>query len=88
MSALEGIRTWVGTLDRRVIWGAASAVVVLVGAYGGVATFMAGRVASHVTVGGVAIGGMSPMEANAALQRELTGKASTPVHPQCALWCR
>ena len=39
-----------------------AALVVLGGTYGGVATFTAGHVASHSTVDGVAIGGMSAPE--------------------------
>jgi vancomycin resistance protein YoaR len=70
-------------LGRRGLWGLAAAVVVLGGLYGGTAGFMAGRVASNVTVGGIAIGGMSPREATLTLQRVLAGRssvASVPVH--------
>jgi vancomycin resistance protein YoaR len=48
--------------------------------YGGLATFLAGHVASNVTVDGVAIGGMSPREATVALQRVLASESSLPVH--------
>jgi vancomycin resistance protein YoaR len=41
-------------------------------------------VAPHLTVGGVAIGGMSAGQATVALQRDLAGKASRPVHLRAA----
>ena len=59
--------------------GLVVALVVLGGTYGAVATFMAGHVASHSTVDGVAIGGMSAHEATATLQRALAGRAVRPV---------
>ena len=55
------------------------ALVVLGGTYGGAATFTAGHVASHSTVDGVAIGGLSAPEATATLQRALAGRAVRPV---------
>lgn len=64
----------------RALWVVAGAVIVLGGTYGGLAIFLAGRVASNVTVDGAAIGGMSPGEATLTLQRVLAVNASRPVH--------
>lgn len=43
--------------------GVAAAVLALAAAYGGMAAFLGGHVASNVTVDGVAMGGMSPRDA-------------------------
>jgi vancomycin resistance protein YoaR len=65
---------------RRVLLGVAAATIVLGGAYGALATFLAGQVPANVTVDGVAIGGMSPHEATVTLERALATEASRPVH--------
>ncbi len=56
------------------------AVVVLGGAYAGLALFVSRHVPTSTTVDGVAIGGMSPGEATVTLQRVLAARASRPVH--------
>lgn len=55
-------------------------VVVLCGAYGGLAFFASRHVPASTTVDGVAIGGMSPGEATVTLQKVLASNASRPVH--------
>jgi vancomycin resistance protein YoaR len=66
-------------LRSRALLVSAVALIVLVVAYGGLATFLAGHVASNVRVDGIAIGGMSPREATDTLQRVLAGRALKPV---------
>ena len=56
------------------------AVVVLGGAYCGLALFASRHVPTSTTVDRVAIGGMSPGEATVTLQRVLASRASRPVH--------
>ena len=56
------------------------ALVVLGGVYYGMATFLGRHVPASTTVGGIAIGGMSPDEATVTLQRLLATRASQPVH--------
>jgi vancomycin resistance protein YoaR len=66
-------------LSHRVLVVSAVAVIGFVGVYGGLATFLAGRVASNVTVDGIAIGGMSSRDATDTLQRVLADRALRPV---------
>ena len=67
-------------LRNRAVLGLAVALIVLGGAYGGLAIFLAGHVASDVRVDGIAVGGMSSREATATLERVLAGRALRPVH--------
>ena len=66
-------------LRNRVWAGLGLAAIVLVVVYGGLATYLAGHVASNVTVDGVAIGGMTSGEATATLQNVMDTKVSRPV---------
>jgi vancomycin resistance protein YoaR len=72
-------RTSVEIFSNRAWWGLAAAVFVL-GGYCGLAGVTSGRVAPRVSVGGVAIGGMTAQEATATLQRAVASKTSIPVH--------
>jgi vancomycin resistance protein YoaR len=74
------MRTLMEQLLRNRVWaGLGLAAIVLVVVYGGLATFLAGHVASNVTVDGVAIGGMTSGEATATLQNVMDTKVSRPV---------
>jgi len=66
-------------LRHRAIAGGATAALLCV-AYLGLAALLAGSVPSDTTVGGVAVGGMTPREATVALQSGLRTKAVRPVH--------
>jgi len=57
-----------------------AALVVLGSAYVGVAAFLSGHVPAKARVGGFAIGGMTPGEAEVTLNRLLVAKTSLPVH--------
>jgi len=67
-------------LRNRTVLGLATALIVLGGAYGGLAIFLAGHVASNVRVDGIAVGGMSSREATVTLERVLAGRVLRPVH--------
>jgi vancomycin resistance protein YoaR len=56
------------------------ALVVLGGAYFGLATFLGRHVPSRTTVDRIAIGGMSPQDATVTLKRVLASRASQPIH--------
>jgi vancomycin resistance protein YoaR len=56
------------------------ALVVLGGAYCGLAAFLGLHVPSRTTVARVAVGGMSPREATVTLKRVLASRASQPIH--------
>ena len=56
------------------------ALVVLGGAYFGLATFLGRHVPSRTTVDRIAIGGMSPHDATVTLKRVLASRASQPIH--------
>ena len=71
-SRANGARPWIGV-------AAAVVVVVLVLAVAVDAFASAGRVHPGVTVAGVRVGGMTPSEATAALEKELPAKAAAPV---------
>ena len=58
----------------------AVAVLVLVGVYGALATFLSGHVPSRATVDGIPVGGMSAHEATITLKRILATPSSRPVH--------
>jgi vancomycin resistance protein YoaR len=55
-------------------------LAVLAGVYVGLATFLSRHVPSNASVGGVAVGGMSPEQAAVTLNRVLAAKVSRPVH--------
>ncbi len=62
------------------MWIAAAAVAVVLVLVVAVDAFAsAGRVHPGVTVAGIGVGGMTPSEATAALERDLPAKASQPV---------
>ena len=67
-------------LRNRSLQGLAVALVVLGGAYVGLAIFLAGHVAANVRVDGIAVGGMSSREATVTLERVLAGRVLRPVH--------
>ena len=73
------MRTLVNMLRSRALLVSAVAMIALVVVYGGLATFLAGHVASNVRVEGIAIGGMSPREATDTLQRVLASRALKPM---------
>ncbi len=72
-SRANGARSWIGV-------AAAVVAVVLVLAVAVDAFASAGRVHPGVTVAGVRVGGMTPSEATAALEKELPAKADGPGH--------
>jgi vancomycin resistance protein YoaR len=74
------MRRLVTMLRNRAVLGLAVALIVLGGAYGGLAIFLAGHVASNVRVDGIAVGGMSSREATVTLERVLAGRVLRPVH--------
>ncbi|MEP7016785.1 MAG: VanW family protein [Actinomycetota bacterium] len=57
-------------------------LVVLGGAYLGLATFLSQHVPANATVNGIAIGGMSHGEAAGFVQRKLATRTSQPIHLQ------
>jgi vancomycin resistance protein YoaR len=60
------------------------ALVVLGGAYAGLATFLSHHLPSRTTVNRIAVGGMSPAEATVTLKRVLASRASQPIHLETA----
>ncbi|MEO8555495.1 MAG: VanW family protein [Actinomycetota bacterium] len=58
------------------------AVLVLGGVYCGLAAFLSRHVPSSTTVGRIAIGGMTPVEATVTLKRVLASRASRPIRLQ------
>jgi vancomycin resistance protein YoaR len=73
----EAVLEWVQ--GRRMLLGALGGVLALGLLYGVMAVFLAGHVASNVSVDGVDVGGMSPREAEATLNRELVTQSTRPV---------
>lgn len=55
------------------------ALILLVGAYVGVATYASSRIPSDTTVGGVQVGGMEPAAARSTLETAVKGQSDTPV---------
>src|SRR5450756_3162571 len=80
------MRRLVEMLRNRSLQGLAVALVVLGGAYVGLAIFLAGHVAANVRVDGIAVGGMSSREATVTLERVLAGRVLRPVHLTCLLY--